>query len=83
VLDDQGTRQLPPPRELVIATHDSLVRHSLGEDVVPSSNYYTFYLDEAGEEMTDTCHSSPEEAILEAEHGFQIQPDQWEVVGQV
>jgi arginine utilization protein RocB len=71
---------LPPPAELVIATQDSLYRHSIREPVTQVTNYHTFYLDETGAEMTDTLHGTLEDALEEAERGFGIKRDEWEVL---
>ena len=48
VANHDGDQLLPPPAELVIATQDSLYRHSIREPVTQVTNYHTFYLDETG-----------------------------------
>lgn len=79
VVNYDGDHLLPPPAELVIATHDSLYRHSIREPVTQVTEYHTFYLDETGAEMTDTLHGTLEEALEDAEHGFRIKRDEWEM----
>ncbi len=66
---------LPPPAELQIARHDTVWKGS------PRAEFYLFYLDEAGNEMTDTYHETLEEAMVQAEREFQVKPDEWEIVG--
>ena len=71
---------LPPPREIVIARHDSISRHSLTEPPQPYASYYLFYLDSSGAEMSDLCEQSLADALALAEATLGIQPEEWEVV---
>ena len=66
IVNYYGGRLLPLPAEMVIARHDSHSRPNLREQPTQTTNYYTFYLDETGAEMTDTCHPT-EHALEEAD----------------
>ena len=45
----------------------------------PDRGYYLLYLDEAGEEITDTYHDSLEQALDQAKWEFNVEPDEWDV----
>jgi hypothetical protein len=44
------------------------------------SGYYLLYLDETGEELTDTYHDSLEKAFSQAEREFQCKEEEWQIV---
>ena len=58
---------LPAPHALTIA------------QLLPDRGYYLLYLDEAGQEITDTYHDSLEEALDQAKWEFTVEPDEWDV----
>jgi hypothetical protein len=58
--------ELPAPSKLLIAQFPG------------DSGYYLLYLDEYGEELTDTYHESVEKAIAQAKFEFNILPEEWE-----
>jgi hypothetical protein len=58
---------LPAPHSLMIA------------QLLPDPGYYLLYLDESGEEITDTYHESLEKAFQQAEREFNVKPDDWDV----
>jgi hypothetical protein len=47
------------------------------EIVERDSAYYLLYLDDTGGEMTDTWHSSLDDAKRQAEFEFSVHPDEW------
>ena len=61
----RGGVQLPAPHELCIARFAG------------DAGVYLLYLDEAGEEMTDTYHDSVARAAAQAEFEFGIRPEDW------
>jgi hypothetical protein len=63
-----GGGLLPPPAEVVIARHDS--------------SYYIFYLDGAGDEMTDLFEQTLADALMQTEAEFGIKPDEWEFIAE-
>ncbi len=63
-----GGRLLPPPAEVVIARYDS--------------SYYIFYLDGAGDEMTDLLEQTFADALMQTEAEFGIKPDEWEFIAE-
>ncbi len=68
--DDEGLvrgAELPAPHELMIA------------QLPPDRGYYLLYLDENGNEITDTYHDSLEKALAQAKWEFDIDPDEWQV----
>lgn len=62
-----STSELPPPHELVIA------------QLPPDEGYYLLYLDDLGNEITDTYHDSLGQALAQAEFEFRVQPEEWEI----
>ncbi len=63
----RGGRLLPPPAEVQVV------------DFPGSSGYYLLYLDEAGQEMTDTFHDSLADALAQAEWEFNLRDGDWEI----
>ncbi len=63
-----GGNILPSPSGLQIAQYP-------GDD-----GYYLFYLDENGEEITDTFHDDVRGAMEQAEWEFDVKPSEWEKV---
>ena len=63
-----GDTLLPPPVELQIVQYPG----DLG--------YYLFYMDDSGEEQTDTWHETPEGAMNQADFEFGVKPEEWVVV---
>lgn len=61
----RGDHEIPVAHELRI------VRYEGDVDV------YLLHYDEAGKELTDTCHSSIEEAADQAEFEFGLGKDEW------
>ena len=59
--------ELPAPHSLMIA------------QLQPDRGYYLLYLDESGEEITDTYHDSLEKALEQAEWEFNVKTDEWDV----
>jgi hypothetical protein len=59
--------ELPPPHALMIA------------QLLSDPGYYLLYLDEDGEEITDTYHESLEKAVNQAKWEFNVEPDEWDV----
>lgn len=47
---------------------------------IPPKNqgYYLLYLDDKGDELTDTYHDSLEEALAQAKWEFNVDPDEWQ-----
>jgi hypothetical protein len=45
-----------------------------------SGGYYLFYFDAQGALMTDTFHSSLEEALEEADREFRVKANEWEIL---
>jgi len=43
--------------------------------------FYLLYLDEQGNELTDTYHDTLEQAMEQATWEFQVQSHEWEVLG--
>jgi hypothetical protein len=43
--------------------------------------FFLLYLDERGEQLTDTWHQTLEQAKAQARHEFGIEGDDWETVG--
>jgi large subunit ribosomal protein L7/L12 len=68
------------PAEIVIARSDSVSRPSLHADLVPTTDYYIFCLDKAGQEMNDSVWNSVDEAVGVAWRSWGIPPEDWEVV---
>jgi hypothetical protein len=76
-----------PPRPRTPPRRDRETRHTVGgepmaapaalEIVERDSAYYLLYLDDTGEEMTDTWHSSLDDAKRQAEFEFSVRPDEW------
>jgi len=67
--EDEGLirgKELPNPSELLIA------------QIEPDEGYYLLYLDNEGREITDTYHSSLEEALAQAEWEFGVKTDEWQ-----
>ena len=60
--------ELPTPSALMIA------------QLPTDRGYYLLYLDEQGNEITDTYHDSLEKAVEQAKWEFQVEPDEWEMV---
>lgn len=58
--------ELPAPHELVIA------------QLPPDEGYYLLYLDEKGDEITDTYHESLEKALAQAKWEFDVDVEEWE-----
>src|SRR5688500_12298327 len=58
---------LPAPHALMIA------------QLSPDPGYLLRYLDEDGEEITDTYHDSLEQALDQAKLEFNVEPDEWDV----
>jgi hypothetical protein len=58
--------ELPPPHELLIA------------QLPPDEGYYLLYLDDQGEEITDTYHDSVDKALAQAKWEFDVDPEEWE-----
>jgi hypothetical protein len=46
--------------------------------LLPDPGYLLLYLDEDGEELTDTYHESLEKALDQANWEFNIEPDEWD-----
>jgi hypothetical protein len=61
---------LPAPYEIQIV------------QILSDPGYYLLYLDENGEEQTDTYHGSLGEALAQAEWEFQCQEEDWQVLDQ-
>jgi len=57
--------ELPTPHELMIA------------QILPDQGYYLFYLDEGGNEISDTYHDSLERALAQANWEFGVGEDEW------
>jgi hypothetical protein len=64
-----GGEVVPTPSELQIAQYP-------GDD-----GYYLFYLDESGQEMTDTFHDDIRSAMDQADWEFEVKSSEWEKVG--
>ena len=61
-----GSEPIPPPQGLKIV------------QISPDPGYYLLYLDGAGNELTDTYHSSLEEALAQANLEFEVNSEEWE-----
>ena len=61
----RGGVLLPPPSQLQIAQFSG------------DSGYYLLYLDDSGNEMTDTYHDSIDAALSQASWEFGITRDEW------
>lgn len=59
--------ELPAPHALMIA------------QLSPDPGFYLLYLDESGEEITDTYHDTLENALDQATWEFNVEPDEWDV----
>ena len=46
--------------------------------IEPEKGFYLLYFDEKDNELTDTLHSTLEDAFKQAEFEFNIKPDEWE-----
>ena len=57
--------ELPTPSRLTIA------------QLPPDEGYYLLYLDDQGNEITDTYHESLEDALAQAKWEFDVDPDEW------
>jgi len=57
---------LPAPHALMVA------------QLPPDDGFYLLYLDESGEEITDTYHSSLEGALDQATWEFEVKHDEWD-----
>jgi len=66
---------LPAPAELRIVQED------VPRNGISHSGFYLLYLDDNNAEMTDTWHETLEDAMAQAEWEFQVQPEEWEMVG--
>jgi hypothetical protein len=75
---------------LQLATHHAptgRTRHTIGgepmkapaalEIVHRESGYFLLYIDDGGAEMTNTWHSSLDDAKSQAEFEFSVSPDEW------
>ena len=60
--------ELPPPSQLEIVTYPD------------DPGFYLLYLDDEGNELTDTYHDSQAEAMRQARWEFRVEEDEWEVV---
>jgi len=65
-----GVKELPIPYELRIIRYDG---NSDG-----NSNFYLFYCDIHGNELTDTYHETLDSAVAQAEWEFGILPNEWD-----
>ncbi len=63
----RGGSRLPAPAQLQIVQYPD------------DPGYYLLYLDEFGEELTDTYHDTLEEALHQAEWEFRVKLEEWEV----
>jgi hypothetical protein len=59
--------ELPPPKQLMIV--------QIPPDL---EGFYLLYLDDKGNELTDTYHDSLEQAQAQAVWEFGVDPDEWE-----
>ena len=62
----RGEELIPPPAQLAIVRYRT------------DPGYYLLYLDERGEELTDTYHETVEKAMDQADWEFGVKPDEWE-----
>jgi hypothetical protein len=46
----------------------------------PDQGYYLLYLDENGDEVTDTYHETLESALAQAKWEFNVEVEDWEEV---
>jgi hypothetical protein len=44
----------------------------------PDGGYYLLYLNNQGDELTDTYHETLDKALNQAKWEFEIEPDEWE-----
>jgi hypothetical protein len=63
-----GQEELPPPAILQIVQFTN------------DPGFYLLYLDDSGQELTDTYHETREGALLQAQREFQVELDEWEAV---
>lgn len=63
-----GAQTLRPPTSLLIV------------QIPPQPQFYLLYLDEQGDEMTDTFHETFEGAQDQALFEFQLEPEEWEML---
>lgn len=61
-----GNQKMPTPHGLIIAQYPD------------NPGYYLFYMDEVGNEMTDTYHETLEDAFDQAAWEFQVSHEDWE-----
>lgn len=61
-----GKTELPAPVELQIVKYPD------------DAGYYLLYLDDSGNEQTDTYHDTLEGALSQAEFEFKTRPGDWE-----
>lgn len=59
--------ELPAPHALVIA------------QLPPDEGFYLLYLDENGQEITDTYHDGLKQALDQAKWEFNVEPEEWDV----
>jgi len=64
----KGDREIPAPHSLQIVRYPN------------DRGYYLLYLDENGNELTDTYHDRLQGAIEQANWEFSVQPEEWEFV---
>ncbi|MDY6786452.1 MAG: hypothetical protein SW833_28740 [Cyanobacteriota bacterium] len=64
----RGTEKIPAPHSLQIVKYPN------------DFGYYLLYLDEQGEELTDTYHEQLDGAVAQAEWEFSVRPEQWTVI---
>ncbi|MGH8550153.1 MAG: hypothetical protein ACRERU_16430 [Methylococcales bacterium] len=60
-----GETALPPPAALEIVSYPD------------EQGFYLLYLDDAGNELTDTFHETIDKAMAQAEWEFSVQPNEW------
>ena len=63
-----GGSDMPPPAALRISVY--------GDE----PGFFLLYLDERGNEVTDTWHQSLDDALHQAHFEFQVEPSEWRVV---
>ncbi len=61
-------REVPVPAELQIVYYPGY------------QGYYLLYLDEQGNELTDTWHATLEDAMAQADFEFEVKSDDWELL---
>ena len=63
-----GAVELPPPSKLAIVRYPD------------DPAFYLVYLDEEGNELTDTYHDSQAQAMAQARWEFRLDENEWEVI---